>query len=237
MSILIVCPGCKKSFQVQDKFAGKSGPCPKCKTTIHVPEKSEEVTIHTPEQFGKGGRSVTGELVLKPIARKEVRFKPVVAAGVAGAVVCLLAIILAARGLGLFDFEGHWILCCVSCAVGLLVVSPVLVVAAYFFLRDDELEPYRRMPLYLRSAACAAAYMVLWALFVYVRGVVIRPPGDEIYSWFLITAPFVVLGNLAAWLSLDLEPGNSFFHYLFYLIVTSVLGWVAGLGWVWEVAN
>ena len=48
-------------------------------------------------------------------------------------------------------------------AIGLLLVSPVLVVAAYTFLRDDELEPYRGLPLLIRSAACAAAYAVLWA--------------------------------------------------------------------------
>jgi hypothetical protein len=228
MSILIVCPGCKKSFQVQDKFAGKSGPCPKCKTTIQVPKKSEEVKIHTPEQFGKGGRSTTGELVLKPIARKQVRFQPVVAAGVAGAVVCLFVLTWAAGSMGLVQNLAVR-------ALGLLALSPVLVVAAYTMLRDDELEPYRGMPLYIRSAACAAAYVVLWALYVYVRNVV--APGSEIYMWLLITAPFVVLGSLTAWMSLDLEPGNGFFHYLFYLLVTAALAWVGGLGWVWEVSK
>ncbi|MGD0897405.1 MAG: hypothetical protein ABR915_06180 [Thermoguttaceae bacterium] len=230
MSILVVCPGCKKSFQVADKFAGKSGPCPKCKATIRVPAKSEEVKVHSPGQFSRGGRTAGGELALKPISRKEVLFQPVMAAGVAGAIVGLLAVILAARGLGLV--AAHPI---VWCAIGLLAVSPVLALAAYTFLRDDELEPYRGLSLYIRSAACAAAYVVLWALFAYVRYEV--KPGDQIFLWVLITAPVVVLGSLAAWVSLDLEPGNSFFHYVFYLLVTAVLGWVAGLGWVWEVSN
>src|SRR6476661_3159539 len=30
MAIAVVCPSCHARFQVQDKFAGKEGPCPKC---------------------------------------------------------------------------------------------------------------------------------------------------------------------------------------------------------------
>ena len=43
MAITIVCPGCHKRFSVSDNFAGQSGPCPKCKTVIKIPEKSTEV--------------------------------------------------------------------------------------------------------------------------------------------------------------------------------------------------
>ena len=68
MSIIVVCPGCRKSFKVSDKFAGKSGPCPNCKRTLEVPEKTQEVKVHAPEQFAGGGRSTTGKLVLKPVA-------------------------------------------------------------------------------------------------------------------------------------------------------------------------
>ena len=227
MSILVVCPGCKKSFQVNDRSAGKSGPCPKCKTIIHVPKKSEEVKIHGGQQFDRGGRDAAGQLVLKPIARKQVRFEPVMTAAVAGTTVCLLAVTWAAGGL----IQRFWAVR----AIGLLLASPLLVIAAYSFLRDDELEPYRGLPLVIRSAACAAAYAVLWALLAYVVDVV--QPGMEIYLWILIAIPPMVLGSLAAWLSLDLEPTNGFFHYGFYLLVTMVLGWVAGLGWVWETSR
>jgi hypothetical protein len=223
MSILVVCPGCKKSFQVKDQFAGKSGPCPKCKAIIHVPKKSEEVKIHGGEDFSRGGRDAAGQLVLKPIARKQVRFEPVVTAAVAGSTVCLLAVTWAAGSL----IQRFWAVR----AIGLLVLSPVLVIAAYTFLRDDELEPYRGLPLAVRSTACAAAYAVLWALLAYVLGVI--QPGIEIYLWILIAIPPLVLGSLAAWLSLDLEPTSGFFHYGFYLLVTMALGWVGGLGWVW----
>jgi hypothetical protein len=69
MSIIVVCPGCLKSFKVSDKFAGKSGPCPKCKRTLQVPTKETEVKIHVPEAFAGGGKSAAGKLITKPIAR------------------------------------------------------------------------------------------------------------------------------------------------------------------------
>ena len=56
MSIVVVCPGCRKSFKVSDKFAGKSGPCPNCKRTLQVPTKAEEVKVHAPEAFAGGGK-------------------------------------------------------------------------------------------------------------------------------------------------------------------------------------
>ena len=76
MSIIVVCTECRKSFKVGDKFAGKSGPCPNCKHTIRVPEKSEEVKVHVPEQFAGGGRSKTGKLITKPIVRTNAKFNP-----------------------------------------------------------------------------------------------------------------------------------------------------------------
>jgi hypothetical protein len=230
MSILVVCPGCKKSFQVQDKFAGKTGPCPKCKTTITVPEKAAEVKIHGAQEFADGGRSTKGQLLTKPIARKKFQLNPVLAAAVGGATLGLIVVAWLAGGV----ISDYWVVR----ALGLLLVSPALALAAYSFLYDDELEPYRGIPLYIRTAACSAVYVLLWAVFVYVRGAVqttgpAGPEPIELWMWTLIAPPFLALGGAAAWLSFDLEPGNGFFHYAFYLLATSLLGWLAGLGWPW----
>ena len=68
MPIPVVCPGCKASFNVSDKFAGKQGPCPKCKTVISIPKPDpakkpvEEVKIGEPEPPA-GGKSKTGRPV------------------------------------------------------------------------------------------------------------------------------------------------------------------------------
>ena len=60
MSIIVVCPGCLKSFKVSDKFAGKKGPCPNCKRTLQVPTKEQEVQVHAPEAFAGGGKNASG---------------------------------------------------------------------------------------------------------------------------------------------------------------------------------
>ena len=39
--------------------------------------------------------------------------------------------------------------------------------------------------------------------------------------------------SLVAAVSLDLEYGNAFFHYAFYVLVTMVLRFVCGMPWVW----
>ena len=69
MPIQVTCRHCLKRFQVSDKFAGKSGPCPNCKKPIEIPKADEEVVIHAPDDGAPKAR--TGQSVLKPIERKE----------------------------------------------------------------------------------------------------------------------------------------------------------------------
>mgnify|MGYP000896189276 CR=1 FL=1 len=64
MAILVVCSGCRARFQVSDQFAGKSGPCPKCKAVIKIPTAKEaEVKFHGVASFSKGGRDAEGKLI------------------------------------------------------------------------------------------------------------------------------------------------------------------------------
>jgi hypothetical protein len=219
MSILVVCPGCRKSFQVNDKFAGKSGPCPNCKAPIQIP---------TVAQFAGGGKSKTGKLVTKPISRHQLRVNPVVAVGVAGSVIVVLAATWAAGTAKLFDSLA-------ACAIGLLLISPPLVVAAYAFLRDDDLEPYRGMALYVRSAICGVAYTVLWGVFSYLISPRVEIISSaELWSWIFVV-PILLMGAVSAFSTLDLEFSSGFFHYAFYLLVTIVLRWAAGLHWIWSI--
>jgi len=227
MSILIVCPGCKKSFNVDDKFAGKTGPCPKCKTKITIPEKRAEVKVHAPDEFAGGGKSVTGKLLLKPIARREVQIKPVAAAVIGGGVVAAILWAVVVRFVGHESSTLYYPLI----GVGLLLVSPALTVAAYTFLRDDELEAYRGMQLYIRAAVCAAVYMILWAAFAYVKT---KMGTIELPVWMLVAPPFLGIGAATGKFAFDLETSNGFFHYAFYVAATMILGAIAGLGSVWQ---
>ena len=80
MSIIVVCPACRKSFKVSEKFAGQTGPCPNCKKPLRVPTKEEEVKVHAPEEFAGGGKTTSGKLVTKPIARVDTKLRPVAVA-------------------------------------------------------------------------------------------------------------------------------------------------------------
>jgi hypothetical protein len=227
MAILVVCPGCKKSFNVDDKFAGKTGPCPKCKTKITIPAKQAEVKIHAPDEFSGGGKGVTGKLLLKPIEREQTRVKPVMAAMVGGAIVAAIVLAVVMR----FVATQPGLLRYLLGAAGLLLVSPALAATAYTFLRDDELEPYRGMQLCIRAAVCALVYIILWAVFAYVKATM---GSIDLPYWLLVAPPFLIVGATAGKFSFDLETANGFFHYAFYLAVTMILGAIAGLGFVWQ---
>jgi hypothetical protein len=228
MSISVTCPGCLKRFQVNDKFAGKSGPCPNCKKTIKVPDKSEEVVVHAPEEFESGGRGVTGKLALKPIAREDTKITPLFIAAIAAVVLLVFVGAFIGNSAKLFQdgLKGY-----IFCAIGLLLVSPPAALGGYNFLRNNDLEPFRGTELYLRALICGAAYIVLWGVFIYALH---RVNPVEIWTWGVLVAPFLLVGSAAAWITLDLEPGNAFTHYAFYLIVTNLLRWAAGLGWIWD---
>src|SRR5262249_55467606 len=93
MPISVVCPSCKARFAVSEKFAGKKGPCPKCKTATAGPEgRAEGVNINEPEQLPWGGKDGKGRPVLKPIARQDTKLAPPAIAAIAGAVLVTLAV-------------------------------------------------------------------------------------------------------------------------------------------------
>lgn len=226
MSIIVVCPGCLKSFNVSEKFAGKSGPCPNCKRTLQIPTKSEEVKVHAPEAFAGGGKSTSGKLVIKPIARVNAKLHPVTTTLIVAAVVGVLLLTWLGGRMALFNNI-------FITTAGLLAISPALVIAAYEVLRDDELEPYRGKALLLRSAACSLAYVSLWGVFMLLasRGVIT----GELWVWFFVVPPFAIVGALAAMGAFDLEFSDAVFHYSFYLLATLVLRWAAGMKWIWDV--
>lgn len=233
MSIIVVCPGCLKSFKVSDKFAGKTGPCPSCKRTLTVPTKEEEVKVHTPEAFAGGGKTKEGKLVTKPIDRVNAKLRPLTTVLIGAAVVLVLAVTLLGRHFGLFA-------CCklfgvpIAAIIGLMAISPGLTIASYEMLRDDELEPHRGSALLVRSCACGLVYSAMWGVFALLasRGLIT----GEWWSWVAVLVPFVGIGGLVATGAYDLEYGDGVFHYSSYLVATALLRWLAGMKWVWDLS-
>jgi hypothetical protein len=220
----VICPGCHGRFQVSEKFAGKQGPCPKCKVIITIPKVEEVVKIHVPEV---GPKDSKGRAILKPIAREETKLNVNVAVAVAaGSLVTLgLAWLLgkAARTSG----EGEGVSSLVLGAGALLLALP-LVLGAYTFMRTEEIEPYRGKELWIRSAICAVLYALLWGAYALLcRYGILDTHSTQ--TWVFAAPVFFAAGGAISYTCLDLEFGNAVFHYAFYLGVTVLLRVVMGL--------
>lgn len=225
MPITVVCRSCHQRFQVSEKFAGKQGPCPKCKATIYIPKPEEEVKIHTPEHSEASAKGVSGQLVLKPIARETTRLAvwQIVALAVG-----LVAVLFGAIAVRWFpDYRQ------MAAIVGLLLISAPLTAAAYAFLRDPELEPHSGLALWTRAAICAAIYMGCWAFYVwgmpyFVLWARVQSSGD-IWKWVFVGPLFGLAGATAALATFDFDLGNGFFHFCFYVVITRLLALTMGL--------
>ena len=222
MPIQVTCPGCLKRFTVNDKFAGKSGPCPSCRKVIKIPEKSEEVVIHAPEQ--SGSKDTAGKSVLKPLRRKEVKLSlPVVlAAGISTFIVFGLALGIRLTG------EAPPTALLVS---GAMLLAPPLVLLGYWFLRDDELDGFVGRELIIRCGLCALAFAGCWLIFAYLpmylsgETAIADVPG----SYMLFTLPIMlVIGTFVSVGTLELEFMQGVLHYSLYLAITLILALTMG---------
>lgn len=227
MPITVVCPGCHARFSASDKFAGKQGPCPKCKVLITIPAADAELKIHAP--IDDNPKDSKGRSILKPIAREETKATPLGVTLVIGAIVMSLVVAAALR----IGFQGK-VLPPAIVAVGLLLISGPLAVAGYTFLRDAELEPYRGRSLLLRAGLCGLLYAALWGGLA--LALAYMPPGAASghYTWLYLAPPFILLGGVTALATLDLDFGSGVMHYAFYVGCTLLLRWVAGMPALWS---
>ncbi|MHB8969684.1 MAG: zinc ribbon domain-containing protein [Pirellulaceae bacterium] len=219
MPIEVLCPGCKTRFQVSEKFVGKKGPCPKCKTVITIPEKTAEVVVHAPQEFGP--KNAAGVGVLKPIVRKDTKVSPLVVVGILSGIIMVLVVALLLRGLG--DIS-PWVL-----GLGAFFLAPPLVLGGYTFLRDPELEPYRGVSLMVRVLICGALYAALWGAYAWLPGVTFNLERLELFHLLLIVPPLAAAGTFVALYSLDLAFTDAMIHYAFYVLVTVVLCLITGV--------
>jgi hypothetical protein len=235
MAIDVTCTKCLTRFQVSEKFAGKKGPCPKCKTIITVPEKKQEVVIHAPEVSGPVDSK--GQAVLKPLTRKEVLLSKPVIGGIVGSVVLVLVIALAVRFTAKpIKGKAYKDIPVVVTVLGAILLAPPLAFAGYTFLRDDELAPHRGLDILLRLIAPSVVYPGLWGLywlaFVYLGPTVASPN-----NWYLlafILPVFVAIGAFTAQSSLDLDFTNGALHYSLYLATTVLLRLLMGMQVNWN---
>jgi hypothetical protein len=217
MPINVVCPGCKKRFKVSDKYAGQKGPCPKCKTEITIPSLDEQVVVHAPEDAGP--KDSKGRSLVQPILREETEFSLTMAIGIGTAI---LASIVVAAILRSYDGDVPYLIR----ALGLILLAPPLVLGGYSFLRDSELEPYQGQELWIRVAACSAAYAAIWGVYAWIR-YVLELDQMEIWQLAVVAVASIAAGGFAAFASFELDFLVGTMHYGLYLIVTIMLAYIA----------
>jgi len=232
MAIDVTCASCKTRFQVSDKFAGKSGPCPKCKATIKIPDKSQQVVIHAPEVSGP--KTATGQPVFKPIARTEVKLQTPQIVAIVGSIMLVLVVAVVLR----MQFPGGKIPPPIT-ILGSILLGPALAFAGYTFLRDDELEPYRGTEVMLRALACGLAFAAIWGaywlVFAYWNDWKPLRPGEPNWQIMAAVVPVMVgLGAVASQASFELELMTGALHYSMYLIATVVLRFIMGMDPRWQ---
>jgi hypothetical protein len=223
MPIAVICPSCKAAFRVSDKFAGKQGPCPKCKTQLTIPAATPEITVHAPEEYATAGKDSKGRAIAKPIPRQDAKYSRTLLISIA---VGSLATLIAAWAVGRFVGPKLPII-----LGGLALLSLPLVRGAYEFLRDDELEPHRGRALWIRSTICAIIYAALWGAFALLQGRYLQE--IEMWAWLFVAPPFVIAGATTALACFDLDFSSGAFHYFFYLAVTLILRWLIGMPPIW----
>ncbi len=217
MAIPVTCPSCLKRFNVSDKFAGKSGPCPNCKKTIRIPEKSEEIVIHAPEDAAP--KDSKGRSILKPIRRTEVKLSMPVILAISLSTVVVFG---TALGIGLSGSAPTALL-----AIGALLLAAPLVFVGYWFLHDDELDSFRGRELLIRCGVCSIVFASLWGLYAYLPGYLTGEAEIDGMQIAMLLPIMLAVGTIASVLVFELEVLQGLLLYAFYLVITFVLAWLA----------
>lgn len=221
MPISVTCPGCLSRFTVSDKYAGKKGPCPKCKKDLIVPDKTQEVVIHAPDVGPKDSKGVS---ILKPLKRAEFKLSKIEM--IVGAVLTVVSL-----GLAIFARTGFaeppWLLS----AFGVVSLAFPLAWVGYSFFHDDELQEYSGQERATRVGICALIFAVTWGLYwflaYYMGNKTLADVNAVEFAIFL--AIMFVVGSLGSLVAMDLDFGQALLHYAMYFAATFLLAIVAGI--------
>lgn len=198
MPIPVTCAKCLTRFSVNEKFAGKKGPCPKCKAEITIPTLEQAVVIHAPPDAAP--KDSTGKSVLKPIKRVETEVTKRGIAISVGAVLGAVLLAVAMRMTGGTPIPARIIVA--------ILLAPPLIWVGYTITRDSELEPYRGRELWNRLAIVSAIFSALWLIYIWVTPYVLDfDYGSEmsLMSSGITLVVMLCLGAIAAMAAFELE--------------------------------
>lgn len=209
-------------FDVSEKFAGKEGPCPKCKKVITIPTLEESVVVH--EREHSGPKDSTGESVLKPISRKETKLSGLHIT----LIVASIALFLGAAIMARFMYPDGatfplWLL-----AVGAALIAMPIAFAGYTFLRNPDAAPFRGQDLWSRLAISGAVYAALWMLMPLMSYAF---PGNQMGAIIALIG-MIAAGGAIGMLVMEFDFMFGVLHYGMYLGICMIGRLIVGLGWL-----
>jgi uncharacterized membrane protein len=208
-------------FDVSEKFAGKEGPCPKCKATIVIPTLDEQVVVHAPEHSGP--KDSTGKSVLQPIARTDTKLSGVQITLIIAGIILFLA---GTFVVGLM-FEDKQAFPLYLLAIGAALFAFPVAYVAYTFLRNQESEGFKGQDLWSRLGICAGVYTVLWILMPVMSYAF--PGTNNSIGTIVGIVGMIAAGGMIAMYSLDLDYIIGIVHYGMYLGICLFARIIAGL--------
>ncbi|HEY2759329.1 MAG TPA: hypothetical protein VGI75_01260 [Pirellulales bacterium] len=218
MAIVVVCPNCLTTFQVKDKYAGKQGPCPKCRSVIKVPELDELVPAsNATDDKSDDDTSPKRRPTIEPIERVSTKTPPWLIAVSGGGVILAIIIAFSLRN---SELKSNALIL----IAGAILLAPPLVSVGYSILRDGELQPYRGRVLQQRAAICSLSYIALWGVIWCLKYFLIGDADSNgPWQYLYLLAPPILLGATTALATFDLDFGTGALHYSFYLGACAVL--------------
>ena len=221
MPIRVTCTGCHTRFNVSEKFAGREGPCPKCKKPIQIPAASEEVKVHAPEEYGPKGAE--GRAVLKPIFRADTSLSPVQIVLIGATIFLLVAVAVLFR-IAIADKSTMSVILLLVLAI---VVAIPCTIAGYMVLRDPELGTLSGQDLWVRAGAVAGTYGLSWLSFFVANLALIDNYGTATHVVGL--AMMFAIGTAISALFLEIDVVKALVHVGFYIVICLILRGISGL--------
>lgn len=163
MAIDVICSGCLKQFQVSDQFAGRSGPCPKCKTIISIPKLEDQLVIEEPtHRPGSPGAHTK----INGIRRRRgffQRFEIITLCSLfaSAGIVAIVIRILQTDPISRLDSTTGTLF-----VLGLILLSLGSSALGYGVLKDSEIKAFARRTTIFRSIMTATVYCIIAAGFI-----------------------------------------------------------------------